>query len=69
MSSAGRVAPGDVGGHFTSPPSCLHVPVFPPVDPQSLGTPGSALSHPGGPSRPLDLGTSSPNTTQIHWTP
>ncbi|XP_036884578.1 vinexin isoform X3 [Sturnira hondurensis] len=36
---------------------------------QSLGTPGSSLSHPGGSSRPLDLGTSSPHTTQIHWTP
>uniref|UniRef100_A0A8C3WY12 Vinexin n=1 Tax=Catagonus wagneri TaxID=51154 RepID=A0A8C3WY12_9CETA len=36
---------------------------------QSPGTPGSAPSHAGGSSRPLDLGTSSPNTTQIHWTP
>lgn len=36
---------------------------------QSLSTPGSAVSHPGGSSRSLDLGTSSPNTTQIHWTP
>ncbi|KAM5308132.1 vinexin isoform 4-T4 [Glossophaga mutica] len=36
---------------------------------QSLGTPGSSLSHPGGSSHPLDLGTSSPHTTQIHWTP
>ncbi|KAF6097260.1 sorbin and SH3 domain containing 3 [Phyllostomus discolor] len=36
---------------------------------QSLGTPGSSLSHPGGSGRPLDLGTSSPHTTQIHWTP
>ncbi|TKC36069.1 hypothetical protein EI555_020861, partial [Monodon monoceros] len=35
---------------------------------QSLSTLGSALSHPGGSSRPLELGTSSPNTTQIHWT-
>ncbi|XP_024603544.1 vinexin isoform X2 [Neophocaena asiaeorientalis asiaeorientalis] len=35
---------------------------------QSLSTIGSALSHPGGSSRPLELGTSSPNTTQIHWT-
>ncbi|GAB5570237.1 vinexin isoform X2 [Prionailurus iriomotensis] len=35
---------------------------------QGFGTPGSALSHPGGSSRPVDLGTS-PNTTQIHWTP
>uniref|UniRef100_A0A8C9JB56 Vinexin n=1 Tax=Panthera tigris altaica TaxID=74533 RepID=A0A8C9JB56_PANTA len=35
---------------------------------QGLGTPGSALSHPGGSSRPVDLGTST-NTTQIHWTP
>nr|XP_044622747.1 vinexin isoform X5 [Equus asinus] len=36
---------------------------------QNLGTPGPAPSHPGGSSRPLDLGTSSPSTTQIHWTP
>nr|XP_054417307.1 vinexin isoform X4 [Pongo abelii] len=36
---------------------------------QNLGTPGPALSHPRGPSHPLDLGTSSPNTSQIHWTP
>uniref|UniRef100_A0A452SJA5 Sorbin and SH3 domain containing 3 n=1 Tax=Ursus americanus TaxID=9643 RepID=A0A452SJA5_URSAM len=35
---------------------------------QGLSTPGSALSHPGGSSRPLDLGIP-PNTTQIHWTP
>ncbi|XP_040346245.1 vinexin isoform X4 [Herpailurus yagouaroundi] len=35
---------------------------------QGFGTSGSALSHPGGSSRPVDLGTS-PNTTQIHWTP
>ncbi|XP_019322515.2 vinexin isoform X1 [Panthera pardus] len=40
----------------------------PRVQGQGLGTPGSALSHPGGSSRPVDLGTS-PNTTQIHWTP
>lgn len=36
---------------------------------QSLSTPGSSLSHPGGSSRAVDLGTSSHNTTQIHWTP
>ncbi|XP_040098795.1 vinexin isoform X2 [Oryx dammah] len=36
---------------------------------QSLSTPGSALSHPGGSSHPLDLGTSSSTTTEIHWTP
>nr|XP_055151607.1 vinexin isoform X3 [Symphalangus syndactylus] len=36
---------------------------------QNLGTAGPALSHPRGPSHPLDLGTSSPNTSQIHWTP
>ncbi|XP_007960090.2 vinexin isoform X4 [Chlorocebus sabaeus] len=35
---------------------------------QNLGTPGPALSHPRGPSHPLDLGTSS-NASQIHWTP
>ncbi|XP_055283680.1 vinexin [Moschus berezovskii] len=36
---------------------------------QSLSTPGSALSHPGSSSHPLDLGTSSSSTTEIHWTP
>ncbi|KAM7140934.1 vinexin isoform 2-T2 [Molossus nigricans] len=36
---------------------------------QSLSTPGSSLSHPGDSSRPLNLGISSHNTTQIHWTP
>lgn len=36
---------------------------------QSLSTPGPALSHPRGTSRPVDLGTSSPSTTAIHWTP
>ncbi|XP_054434947.1 vinexin isoform X1 [Pteronotus mesoamericanus] len=36
---------------------------------QSLSTPGSSLSHPGSSSRPSDLGTSYPHTTQIHWTP
>ncbi|XP_047406450.1 vinexin isoform X2 [Sciurus carolinensis] len=36
---------------------------------QTLSTPGPALSHPRGSSRPLDLGVSSPNTMQIHWTP
>ncbi|KAI5943437.1 Vinexin [Manis javanica] len=36
---------------------------------QRLSSPGSALSHPEGSSHPLDLGTSSPNITQIHWTP
>lgn len=49
--------------------SCLGVPSFPSVDPQRLSSPGSALSHPEGSSHPLDLGTSSPNITQIHWTP
>ncbi|XP_004402258.1 PREDICTED: vinexin [Odobenus rosmarus divergens] len=44
---------------------------FPTQEPRTqtqVGTPGSALSHPGGSSRPLDLGMP-PNTTQIHWTP
>ncbi|XP_062055372.1 vinexin isoform X2 [Lepus europaeus] len=36
---------------------------------QSLSTPGPALSHPRGSSRPLDLGAPAPHTTQIHWTP
>ncbi|XP_055000850.1 vinexin isoform X2 [Sorex araneus] len=49
---------------------------FPPHDlrsqtqvPQSLSTPASAVTQPGGSTRPLDLGTSPPSTTQIHWTP
>ncbi|XP_027453262.2 vinexin isoform X6 [Zalophus californianus] len=43
---------------------------FPTQEPrtQTQSTPGSALSHPGGSSRPLDLGMP-PNTAQIHWTP
>ncbi|XP_052588795.1 vinexin isoform X4 [Peromyscus californicus insignis] len=36
---------------------------------QSLSTPGPALSHPRGTRSPVDLGTSSPSTTAIHWTP
>nr|XP_036306238.1 vinexin isoform X1 [Pipistrellus kuhlii] len=36
---------------------------------QSLSTPGSSLTHPGGSSRAVDLGTASHNTAQIHWTP
>ncbi|XP_015328064.1 vinexin isoform X6 [Bos taurus] len=36
---------------------------------QSLSTPRSALSHPGGSSHPPDLGTSSSTTSEIHWTP
>ncbi|XP_032188029.1 vinexin isoform X2 [Mustela erminea] len=36
---------------------------------QGLSTPGSALSHPGGSSHPLDVGGMPPNSTQIHWTP
>lgn len=36
---------------------------------QNLSTPGSSLSHHGGSSRAVDLGTSSHNTAQIHWTP
>lgn len=55
-------------GPFPPPPSCLPV-CLPSCGPQSLSTPGSALSHPGVSSRPLDQGTSSLNTTQIHWTP
>ncbi|XP_007529182.1 vinexin isoform X4 [Erinaceus europaeus] len=36
---------------------------------QSLSTPVTALSQPGGSSHPSDLGLSSSNTSQIHWTP
>lgn len=36
---------------------------------QNLSTPGPALSHPRGTSRPVDVGASSPSTTEIHWTP
>ncbi|XP_074211685.1 vinexin isoform X2 [Camelus bactrianus] len=57
----GRTSPRRTGFSFPAQES------RPPT--QSLGTPRSAVSHPGGSSHPLDLGTSSPNTTQIHWTP
>ncbi|XP_007949014.1 vinexin [Orycteropus afer afer] len=36
---------------------------------QSLSTPRSALPHPRGTGHPLEVGASSSNTTQIHWTP
>uniref|UniRef100_A0A8C6RAE5 Vinexin n=1 Tax=Nannospalax galili TaxID=1026970 RepID=A0A8C6RAE5_NANGA len=36
---------------------------------QSLSTTGPALSHPQGTSHPMELGASSPSTTEIHWTP
>ncbi|KAM4802607.1 vinexin isoform X3 [Urocitellus parryii] len=36
---------------------------------QNLSTSGPSLSHSRGSSRPLDMGASSPNTMQIHWTP
>ncbi|XP_006864456.1 PREDICTED: vinexin isoform X2 [Chrysochloris asiatica] len=36
---------------------------------QRLNTPEPALSHPRGTSHSLNLGVSSSNTTQIHWTP
>ena len=63
------VLQGTWEGPWHSAPSCSCVPAFPPMDPQGLGAPGSALSHPGGSSHPLDLGGMPPNTTQIHWTP
>ncbi|XP_014652153.1 PREDICTED: vinexin isoform X2 [Ceratotherium simum simum] len=59
--SGGRTSPRRTGFSFSAQEARPQT--------QSLSTPGSALSHPGGSSRPLDLGTSSPNTTQIHWTP
>ncbi|XP_037669024.1 vinexin isoform X7 [Choloepus didactylus] len=63
------VDPTDLGGQ-TSP--CRTGFSFSTLEPkpqtQSLGTPGSAVSHPRGSSHPLDLGTSSSKTTQIHWT-
>ncbi|EPQ06725.1 Vinexin [Myotis brandtii] len=43
--------------------------IFPVSYVQNLSTPGSSLSHPGGSSRAVDLGTSSHTTTQINWTP
>ncbi|XP_053434532.1 vinexin isoform X5 [Nycticebus coucang] len=41
----------------------------PPVNPQNIRTLDPALSHPRGTSHPLDVGASSTNTSQIHWTP
>lgn len=57
----GRTSPRRTGFSFPTQEPRLQT--------QSLSTPGSAVSHPGGSSRSLDLGTSSPSTTQIHWTP
>ncbi|XP_040827194.1 vinexin [Ochotona curzoniae] len=62
--------PTDWGGR-TSPrrTSLAFTSQEPRAQAQSLGTPGPAVSHLRGSSRPLDLGTPSPHTTQIHWTP
>ncbi|XP_054546496.1 vinexin isoform X2 [Talpa occidentalis] len=57
----GRTSPHRPG--FSSPTQELK------LQAQGLGTPASALTHHGGSSRAMDVGTSSPNTTQIHWTP
>uniref|UniRef100_A0A8C8YTN9 Vinexin n=1 Tax=Prolemur simus TaxID=1328070 RepID=A0A8C8YTN9_PROSS len=57
----GRTSPRRTGFSYPAPE--------PRPQTQSLSTAGPALSHPQGSSRPLDLGVSSPNTTQIHWTP
>ncbi|ELK19254.1 Vinexin [Pteropus alecto] len=66
----GSADPTDWGGRTSPRRTGFSYPTQEPrSQTQNLSTPGSALSHPGGTSRLLDMGTSSPNTTQIHWTP
>ncbi|XP_021570940.1 vinexin [Carlito syrichta] len=57
----GRTSPRRTG--FSFPPQESRPQV------QSVSTCGPALSHPRGSSHLLDPEASSPNTTQIHWTP
>ncbi|XP_055975091.1 vinexin [Sorex fumeus] len=60
----GRTSPRRTG--FTFPPHDLRAQT---QMPQSLSTPASTVTQPGGSTRSVDLGTSPPSTTQIHWTP
>lgn len=66
----GPAEPVDWGGR-TSPRRTGYS--FPNQEPrsqtQSLSTLTSAPLQPEGSNRPLDLGTSASNTSQIHWTP
>nr|KAF6402541.1 sorbin and SH3 domain containing 3 [Rousettus aegyptiacus] len=71
LTPRGSADPTDWGGRTSPRRAGFSYPTQEPrSQTQNLGTPGSAPSHPGGTSRLLDMGTSSPNTTtQIHWTP
>lgn len=66
------VDPTDWGGRTSPRRSAFPFPITlqePRSQPQSLSTPGPTLSHPRGTSHPTNLGSSSLNTTEIHWTP
>ncbi|GAB1299060.1 Vinexin [Apodemus speciosus] len=66
------VDPTDWGGRTSPRRSAFPFPITfqePRSQAQSLSTPGPTLSHSRGTSRPTNLGPSSPNTTEIHWTP
>lgn len=66
------VDPTDWGGRTSPRRSAFPFPITlqePRSQTQSLSTPGPTLSHPRGTSRPTNLESSSPNTTEIHWTP
>ncbi|XP_075805039.1 vinexin isoform X1 [Microtus pennsylvanicus] len=67
-----QVDPTDLGGRTSPRRSGFPFPVThqePRSQTQGLSTPGPTLSNPRGTSRPVDLGASSPSTTEIHWTP
>ncbi|CAO2591496.1 Sorbs3 [Lemmus lemmus] len=71
-SSSVQVDSTDWGGRTSPRRSGFPFPITlqePRSQTQSLSTPGPALSHPRGTSRAVDLGASSPSTTEIHWTP
>nr|XP_021498088.1 vinexin isoform X3 [Meriones unguiculatus] len=66
------VDPTDWGGRTSPRRNMFPFPINlqePRSQTQNLSTPGPSLSHPRGTSRPVDLGASSPSTTEIHWTP
>ncbi|XP_052046982.1 vinexin isoform X3 [Apodemus sylvaticus] len=66
------VDPTDWGGRTSPRRSAFPFPITlqePRSQSQSLSTPGPTLSHSRGASRPTHPGPSSPNTTEIHWTP
>ncbi|XP_013204752.1 vinexin isoform X3 [Microtus ochrogaster] len=67
-----QVDPTDWGGRTSPRRSGFPFPIThqePRSQTQGLSTPGPTLTHPRGTSRPVDLGASSPSTTEIHWTP